>query len=95
VGDEGRSSPNAGHHSNVLCRVNKMPPPRERRASVAPLVSEPQFFVRVTEGEAAKSVSSRVMGKMGPSNVRSDSLTDDHLKSHILPVSPAQDVCQQ
>jgi hypothetical protein len=26
---------------------------------------------------------------------RSDSLTDDHLKSHVLPDSPAQDVCQQ
>jgi len=25
----------------------------------------------------------------------SDSLTDDHLKSHVLPDSPAQDVCQQ
>src|SRR5215217_6601487 len=35
------------------------------------------------------------MGKMGSSDVRSDSLTDDHLQSHVLPVSPAQDVCQQ
>jgi hypothetical protein len=54
--------------------------PSEER--VAPLVSETQFLVR----SSALALAALA---------RSDSLTDDHLKSHVLPDSPAQDVCQQ
>jgi hypothetical protein len=67
----------------VLCRVNKIRPPRDR--AIVELASRPSSRSR------SFSVRSSALAALA----HSDSLTDDHLKPHVLPDSPAQDVCQQ